>query len=165
MRDVLALHCPLVNFFRCFKQSLKDFALSRSQKWTQSQRNFAVFGRACDFDLFFYRVFSADSGRDTSRDVVATAVRPKPSRVHARRTWVQPRGLVYQQTSLRKTSQKSENVSDDRKQWSFNYTRNYTWKSQTYFGINYITTPPQGKLIPSEHVPVFLYTAKFTSCS
>lgn len=57
-----------------------------------SLRNFPNYGR-----------FSAHLGQDASRDLIATCIRPEPSSTHVRWTRVQLKGLIYRQTSRRKT--------------------------------------------------------------
>lgn len=57
-----------------------------------SLRNFPNYGR-----------FSAHLGQDASRDLIATCIRPEPSSTHVRWTRVRLKGLIYRQTSRRKT--------------------------------------------------------------
>lgn len=168
MRDVLALHCPLADrglSFVWLRQAVPEgfhaFAIAemnaKSAKLSSIRKSWRFFKKYF-FTAYFPQV------RDETRHVMS---------------WQRP----FRQSPLgftcveRDYSQKVSFTNRHRcetlqRMWamivrtrSVNYTRNCRWKSQTYFGINYITTPPQVKLIPSEHVPVFLYMTKFSSCS
>lgn len=123
-----------------------------------------------------YCRFSANSGRDASRDVIATHVPPKPSQIHVRRKQVQLVSFKRQQTSLRKTVHNylvrfRKSWTDwSRKDWQILWiidwllttvdgTRSYYFKSAVV--IKDVIFNGIEKRIDSTHSP--LYVSHYTS--